>query len=319
MKGCPKCGRMIDSNLNKCPHCNYDFEEIEAFFKRVKKQKFIEEGKYAGFIKRLVAGVIDFEIISGITIFIIHFLTKYYKTNIYINLAIFAIFYVLLMSIMERTKWRASIGKKIVGIEVMDEHENPMTFIALIGRNITKILNVLTLGIGFSICVAPPKRQTLADRVSKTYVLNKVDFKEEDKHSYASAGKRLVAYILDIMVIALINVTIIYAYDYIIKNVQNLPELMMKNKEIIKYILTSIASILYFPINESYRGKTVGRRLLNMRLTNLDENKISFIKSLIREILQIIDIVTLGFLLPLTHNKRQTIKDMITKTIIIDG
>ncbi len=318
MKGCPKCGRMIDSNLNKCPYCNYDFEEIEAFFKRVKKEKFIEEGKYAGFIKRLVAGIIDIEIILVLTVIIMYFLNMYLKTNIYIGIGVFTVLYVFLLAVMERTSWRATIGKKIVGIEVMDQHENPLTFMPLLGRNIAKILNVVTLGIGFLISVAPPKRQTLGDRVTKTYVLNKVNFGEESKHNYTSAGKRFAAYILDMILIAIINAVIIYGYEYAIKNIQSLPEALITNKQIIESSITLIISLLYFPINECYRGKTFGRKQFKIRLTNLEEEKISFIKALIRELLMIIDLITLGFLLPLTNIKRQTIKDMITKTIIID-
>ena len=315
-KGCPKCGRMIDENLNRCPYCNYDFAEINEFFKKVETQKFIEEGKYAGLIKRLIAGMIDFELISIITLAITNILKINY---LYITLALFAFLYIFILSIFERTKWHASLGKMIVGIEVVDEYENPITFGLAILRNITKFLNIATFGIGFLICVAPPKRQTLSDRITKTYVLNKVNFREETKHDYASNFRRFMAFIIDLIVIGIINYALIYAYDYVLKNFTNIPIFFKTNETIIKSIITSIISLLYFPINECFRGKTVGKRYMKIRLTNIDESKISFIKSLIREMLQIIDIITLGFLLPLTHNKKQTIKDIITKTIIING
>ena len=35
-KGCPKCGRTIDRDYKLCPYCNYDFKEIDTFFKNIK-------------------------------------------------------------------------------------------------------------------------------------------------------------------------------------------------------------------------------------------------------------------------------------------
>ena len=50
----------------------------------------------------------------------------------------------------------------------------------------------------------------------------------------------------------------------------------------------------------------------------MEEEKISFPIAMLRYILITLDIITLGFLLPLSNNKKQTLKDIITKTIIID-
>ena len=58
-KGCPKCGRMIDENSKTCPYCNYNFGEIDSFFRRVDDEKYLENEKFAGFTKRLVAGLFD--------------------------------------------------------------------------------------------------------------------------------------------------------------------------------------------------------------------------------------------------------------------
>ena len=42
-KGCPKCGRMVSSNVRKCPYCNYNFDEIDGFFKRIYDEKYNED------------------------------------------------------------------------------------------------------------------------------------------------------------------------------------------------------------------------------------------------------------------------------------
>ena len=144
-KGCPKCGRMIDSQYEICPNCKYDFKEIDSFFKNVEEKKYSEEQKYGGFIKRLIAGLIDIDIMAIIW-YIISF---YLKGNILLSSVVITIIYVLSNAILERSSWRGSLGKKILELEVTDEYENPITFPKAIVRNTCKIANVLTLGIGF--------------------------------------------------------------------------------------------------------------------------------------------------------------------------
>ena len=70
-KGCPKCGRMIEANLKICPYCKYDFKEINSFFKKISDEKFVQDEKYAGLIKRLVAGLFDIFITAVFTYFIL--------------------------------------------------------------------------------------------------------------------------------------------------------------------------------------------------------------------------------------------------------
>ena len=70
-KGCPKCGRMIDSSATNCPYCNYNFQEINSFFNKDRMRTFLEDEKYAGLIKRIVAGLIDIYLIALITYLII--------------------------------------------------------------------------------------------------------------------------------------------------------------------------------------------------------------------------------------------------------
>ena len=181
-KGCPKCGRMIDSSATNCPYCNYNFESMNNFFQKVNDDNYIENEKYAGFIKRLVAGMFDIFLIAAITylllILIDKFLMPINKTNIYISLIIFLPLYILYNAGCERTAWQGSIGKLIMDIAVTDEYENPITFPVALKRNLAKILNVLTFGIGFIFSAAPPKKQAFNDKIANTYVVNKLIMRE---------------------------------------------------------------------------------------------------------------------------------------------
>ena len=215
-------------------------------------------------------------------------------------------------SLLERTKFRGSIGKQITNIEVTDEYENPVTLPKAFIRNISKILNILTLGLGFIMCAITPSKQTLGDKISKTYVLNKIKLKEEKNIKVAKIYKRLLAFIIDIIYISILIIIEYYAIVYLSKN-NNIIEEKMLYKTIALIII-----LLYFPFNESRKGKTKGKKILKIKITNLEEEKISFTTSLLRYLLILIDIMTLGFLLPFTNTKKQTLKDIITKTIIID-
>ena len=316
-KGCPKCGRMIDQTYKNCPYCNYDFGDIDNFFKNIENEKRQEE-KYAGFIKRLVAGLIDIYIILLLTLpLFININKEITKENTLFLIIVSYAVYIIYNSLLERTKLRGSLGKQILKIEVTDEYENPVTLGKAFIRNIYKIFNLLTLGIGFIICAASPNKQTLGDILAHTYVLNKIKLKEEKIVRATPLYKRLIAFILDIIYITMLIIIEYYAIKYVF-NLINLPQNLTTYKETVYKIIAILIIILYFPYNESKKGKTKGKQLLKICVTNMEEEKISFPIAMLRYILITIDIITLGFLLPLSNNKKQTLKDIITKTIIID-
>lgn len=307
-KGCPKCGRMIDSKYEKCPNCGYDFKDMDQFFKNVEQKEYLEEEKYGGFIKRLIAGLIDISIID----LICYLINNYLKMNGIVLLVVSILIYILSNAILERTTWRGSIGKKILDLEVTDEYENPITFSQSLVRNICKIANVLTFGIGFITCAAPPYKQTLADRISKTLVLNKQQFNEEEQIDAASITKRIIAFVIDIALIIIIVLIKNQIVKYLTSNN------IYKITEEINEILTALIALIYFPIKEEGRGQTYGKKLLGIKIVNLNDRKLTYTKSFIRELLIIVDLLTLGFLLPLSNKKNQTLKDVITKTVVIN-
>lgn len=319
-KGCPKCGRMIDSNLKKCPHCNYDFNDIDKFFKKISDEKYLEDEKYAGFIKRLVAGLFDCFILLVFTYFILIAIDKYFikitLDNLYIGSFIFIPLYILYNSICERTPWRGSLGKYILGIEVTDQYENPVTFPKALLRNLTKIFNVITLGIGFIISLFPPQKQALNDKIVHTFVINKLIMTKEKQLSCASSLKRLLAFILDVFIIGLICYGILALVNLI-----NVDSLAIETKNTInaaKYILCLVVILFYFPFAESHSGSTFGKNIMKIKLVKLDGQIAGFITCFVREIILFLDIITLGFLLPLVTKQKQTLKDILTRTTLIN-
>lgn len=316
-KGCPKCGRMIDGDFPKCPYCNYNFAEINNFFYK-KKENHFQEKKYAGFIKRLIAGLFDNLILSFLlSLMFLPIAPSTASTQgLIITSLIYIFVYILYNSICERTSWHGSLGKKILQIEVVDEYENPVTFPRALKRNIYKIVNVLTLGIGFIMCSFKNK-QALNDKLAKTNVINKLVMQKEEDLSYSFPIKRFVAYLIDII--------IIYGFCFIIVNIitkitttNKIPVNTINILNKLKYIFPIIIGNTYFPFCET-KSETIGKNIFHIKIVNLDGEKISFIKSFIRQYFILLDFICLGFLLPFVTKKRQTLKDIIFKTIVINN
>lgn len=319
-KGCPKCGRMIDENLKTCPYCNYNFGEIDNFFRRVEDENYLENEKFAGFAKRLIAGLFDIFVVLIFTYFILIAVNAYIipitLDNLYYGIFIYIPLYILYHSICERTPWHGSLGKLILNIEVTDEYENPITFPKALLRNITKIFNILTLGVGFLISAVPPQKQALNDKLSHTFVMNKLIMKEDNKFFYANPLKRLVAYVIDIFIIGLVCYGILALTN--LTNNQNMNEQLMSTIEYAKYILCLVIILFYFPFGESRTGTTFGKRAMRIKLVKLNGDIAGFITCFARQLIIIVDIISLGFLLPFVSEKKQTVKDILTRTIVID-
>ena len=75
---------------------------------------------------------------------------------------------------------------------------------------------------------------------------------------------------------------------------------------------------MYFPYYDTKRG-TYGKKLMKIGVTDYNENKISLFRSFLRLIGFIIEIVLLPFgtLLAFVTPRKQTFKDLLTKTIVV--
>lgn len=81
--------------------------------------------------------------------------------------------YIVLMiywMLMESSRWQASIGKLAVGLRVVDEKGQRLTFVRALGRNLLKILSCATLMIGFMMAGWTQKKQALHDKIADCVV-----------------------------------------------------------------------------------------------------------------------------------------------------
>ncbi len=317
MHGCPKCGRILTEEVKICPYCHYNFDEINAFFIKDKTKTFLEDQKYAGLIKRLVAGLIDIYLVALITYALTYALKiEVTKQNILIIVTLFTVLYLFLNTIMERTKLRGSLGKYLVGIKVLDKEENPESIFVSFARNLAKILNIITFGLGFLICAGTKKKQTLGDLATKTCVVTDIKISDKDERQFSSPFKRLCAFILDIFLLALILYGINWLLLYFTGlNISDDLNIIINQ---ITIPLNLLVGLLYFPLIESRKGTTFGKKILKIKTITLNDKKPGFFRLLFKQIILPIEIITLGFLLAVVTPKRQTLSNRLSKTVVVD-
>lgn len=79
----------------------------------------------------------------------------------------------LYYAIMESSKCKATVGKLALGIIVVDEFNQKLSFGRASARYWSKLLSVITLFIGFIMTAFTAKKQALHDLIAGTYVIDK--------------------------------------------------------------------------------------------------------------------------------------------------
>lgn len=91
---------------------------------------------------------------------------------------LFMLFVVLILvsAFLEAAIPAAGIGKRLVGIYVVDEHLKKIDFARSLKRNLAKLLSMSVLGLGFFLYFLNTKKQTLHDIIASTVVVRKSEF-----------------------------------------------------------------------------------------------------------------------------------------------
>lgn len=153
------------------------------------------QNTYASFWRRLVAFIIDSIVISFPTMLLsgvvaalfmpkflsamgtepspeaISALFSAYSFLMGINL-VSALFFWLYYALMESSAKQATLGKMAMGIKVVDENGQRLSFARATGRTFSKIISYTILYFGFFMAAFTKKRQALHDLIATTYVVN---------------------------------------------------------------------------------------------------------------------------------------------------
>ncbi|MBS2967661.1 RDD family protein [Metabacillus sp. KIGAM252] len=131
--------------------------------------------KYGGFWIRTAALLIDTAILF--TVFFIPFLPMIFgepPQSITPVILIYAAEYIVALAyfiILPVTSWQGTIGKKLLGLKIVNEHGEKLT----IGKSILRYLSFSVSGfvlyIGFIMAGFTSRKQALHDMMVKTYVV----------------------------------------------------------------------------------------------------------------------------------------------------
>ncbi len=83
-----------------------------------------------------------------------------------------ALFFWLYYAFMESSAKQATLGKMAMGIKVVDEKGQRISFARATGRTFSKIISYTILYFGFFMAAFTKKRQALHDFIATTYVVN---------------------------------------------------------------------------------------------------------------------------------------------------
>ena len=136
---------------------------------------------YAGFWKRFAAWILD-----GLILFAIGLALSFAFDLVYFLTPIPFLWYVILSdfliglftgllyySIFESSSHQATPGKMALGIIVTDIAGQRISFGRAVARDLSKIISVLTLGIGYLIIGFTDEKRGLHDYIAGTLVINK--------------------------------------------------------------------------------------------------------------------------------------------------
>ena len=156
---------------------------------------------------------------------------------------------------------------------------------------------------------------------------------ESQPTNYAGFGQRLVAYIIDVIILM-----IVFAIVFSVFGISMMPDMSSLGSEtmsdaetaemiskgfggmMMANLLSTVLMILYFAYFESSEKQgTFGKQAMGIQVTDMDGNRITFGKAILRNVGRIISgmIIFIGYLMAAFTEKKQSLHDMIASTLVL--
>lgn len=141
---------------------------------------------------------------------------------------------------------------------------------------------------------------------------NVIEYSFENTFQIAQKRTRVIAFIIDLFIYAIIGITL----GYILGEPINEIGFMLKGGTPI-YVMMLLGFFLW-PISEGIWGQTIGKRILNIKVLTNHYQSIDITASLTRYILGFIDYVLLiGFIVATNNKMNKRIGDIAANTIVV--
>ncbi len=142
----------------------------------------------------------------------------------------------------------------------------------------------------------------------------------------AGLGSRTAAFIIDQCILTLLNIAVLIVVFVILAGGHNTFVFFATEVESITFAITIIALFLinwgYFFAYEYFSGgKTIGKKIIGIRVIQENGHSITLLSSFIRNFLRIIDMLPanyfLGMIMVYFHSKHKRLGDLVAGTIVV--
>jgi uncharacterized RDD family membrane protein YckC len=186
---CPQCGADITGGAETCPRCGEPSPDPSSGpATPTPRPVAIRRVIYAGFWRRAAAYVFDVLLLSllldplilepliarnGIAPQELYSFSSGHARQIFAIQMLIGFVAWVYWAVLESSPWRATLGKKLFGIEVTDLNGRRVSFARATGRHFAKNISLLMLGIGFLMAGFTEKKQAFHDILASCLVVRK--------------------------------------------------------------------------------------------------------------------------------------------------
>lgn len=134
--------------------------------------------RYAGFLPRLVAVIVD-GVILGVVNFVLRAVFGDVGADPTVGVTVEpasglgAVISLAYFTIMEGGPWQATVGKRVLGLRVTDTNGEPIGYGKALVRNLAKIVSGAILLIGYIMAAFTTRKQALHDMIAGTLVVKR--------------------------------------------------------------------------------------------------------------------------------------------------
>ncbi|MBP2001133.1 putative RDD family membrane protein YckC [Paenibacillus shirakamiensis] len=165
---CSNCNYSNTHQASYCVNCGAPQSELINDYADLASSGFWD---YAGFWKRFMAYLID-SVIINLPFFLLFLITSDGSIeNTSYKFSSTVIFFIY-MILMESSSMQATLGKKIMGIQVVDLQGNRISIGRATVRRFSTILSGLLFSIGYMMAGWTRQKQALHDLIASTLVIN---------------------------------------------------------------------------------------------------------------------------------------------------